>query len=190
MTSDPYTEDMPVRMAWGAPLTVADLADAPDDGHRYELIDGTLIVTPSPGSAHQTALGNLHLALRAAVPAELQVFLAPFDWVVSDNTVLQPDLMVCRRADVTPKNLAGPPLLAVEVLSPSTRAIDLGAKRLAMAAAGVDTYWVVDPLVPSLTVFNNDGSGAFDEVAAVTGDDAYETDRPYPVRVVPSDLLR
>lgn len=190
MTSGPYTEAMPVRMSWGAPLTVADLADAPDDGHRYELIDGTLIVTPAPGAAHQTAVGNLHLALRAAVPDHLQVFLAPFDWVVSDSTVLQPDLMVCRRADVTPKHLAGPPLLAVEVLSPSTRSIDLGAKRLAMAAAGVATYWVVDPLAPSLTVFANDGAGTLADAAAVTAVERYETDDPYPITLTPADLLR
>ena len=81
-------------------------------------------------------------------------------------------------------------MLAVEVLSLSTRAIDLGAKRLAFAAAGVQHYWVVDPLVPSLTVFANDGAANLDEIATFVGDDAYAATAPYPVRVVPADLVR
>ena len=179
---------MPVRIPWGAPLTVEDVADYPDDGHRYELIDGTLVVTPGPNAAHQTVVGNLYVLLRASVPADLKVFLAPFDWVAGPHTVVQPDLMVVRPADVTEANLQGPPVLAVEVLSPSTRAIDLGLKRLAFAGAGVATYWVVDPGEPSVRVFEHDGTDLV-EVADVRGDDPYDATRPYPVRVVPSALL-
>lgn len=180
---------MPVRMAWGAPLTVDDIAGAPDDGHRYEVIDGTLVVTPAPSTAHQRAVGNLLVLLHAGLTAGLEVFTGPLDWVAGPSTVLQPDLLVCRTEDLTDANLQGPPVLIVEVLSPSTRAIDLGAKRLAFAAAGVDAYWAVDPMVPAVTVFEHDGHELI-EVATVSGDDAYAATRPYAVRVVPADLVR
>jgi hypothetical protein len=109
-------------LPFGRPLTRADLDDLPeDDGHRYELIDGVLIVSPSPRHAHQVVVGNLHLLLRAACPADLQVILAPFAVALADDTEVQPDLLVAPRSQFTATELPGPPLLAVEVLSPSTR---------------------------------------------------------------------
>jgi Uma2 family endonuclease len=159
----------------------------PDDGHRYELVDGALIVTPAPTARHQRAVVRLVRLLDGGCPPELEVFVAPFDVVLAPSTVLQPDLLVARRADLTELNLPAPPALAVEVLSPSTRRIDLGTKRLALEAAGVPSYWVVDPDVPSLTVFEmNDG--ALREIATVAGDEAWVADRPFPVEVVPSAL--
>ena len=107
------------------PLTRADLDTMPDDGHRYELIDGSLIVTPAPSPRHQGAVGELYLLLRLACPAHLQVFLAPLDVALADDTIMQPDLLVARRADVTERDLPTAPVLAVEVLSPSSRPIDL-----------------------------------------------------------------
>lgn len=110
------------------PLTRADLDAMPDDGHRYELIDGALIVTPAPGERHQTAVGELHLLLRRGCPDDLKVLLAPFDVTLADDTVVQPDLLVCRRRDLTRRDLPTAPVLAVEVVSPSTRRIDLTLK--------------------------------------------------------------
>jgi Uma2 family endonuclease len=171
------------------PLTYDDLAALPDDdGHRYELIDGSLIVTPAPRMRHQVVVGNLHLALRAGCPRELVVFLAPFDVVLSINTVMQPDLLVARRSDLTEANLPAPPVLAVEVLSPSTRRIDLGTKRLAFEAAGVASYWVIDPDEPSLTAFELEGA-AYRQVARVVGDEAWASARPFAVSVVPAELV-
>src|SRR3954470_13652995 len=117
------------------PLTRSDLDALPDDGHRYELIDGALIVTPAPSWQHQTIVGELHVLLHAACPAHLQVLLARFDVVLALNTVVQPDLLVARRSDLTLRDLPTAPLLAVEVLSPSTRLIDLALKR-ALRALG------------------------------------------------------
>ena len=171
------------------PLTYDDLAAMPDDdGHRYELIDGVLIVTPAPRASHQVAVGNLYLALRAGCPRELVVFLAPFDVVLSLDTVMQPDLLVARRSDLTEANLPAPPVLAVEVLSPSTRRIDLGTKRLAFEAAGVPSYWVVDPDEPSLTVFELEGD-TYRQAARVGGDDGWDAASPFPVHVVPARLV-
>jgi len=111
-------------LLFSRPLTRADLEDTPDDGHRYELIDGVLIVSPGPDLPHQDVVGNLHLLLRAACPPELKVVLAPFDVVLAEDTVLEPDLLVAPRSHFTRRELSGAPLLAVEVLSPSTRRFD------------------------------------------------------------------
>ncbi len=107
-----------MALPWGAPLTEDDLATMPDDGHRYELLDGTLLVTPSPSFGHQTCVGSLHTLLREARQPGHTVVVAPFDVRLSAITVLEPDVLVARKADVTPARLEGPPLLAVEVLSP------------------------------------------------------------------------
>jgi Uma2 family endonuclease len=107
------------------PLTADDLESMPDDGHRYELVEGALIVTPAPPRRHQRVLGEVFALLHASCPADLEVLLAPFDVRLADDTALQPDLLVARRADTTERNLPVAPRLAIEVLSPSTRLIDL-----------------------------------------------------------------
>lgn len=170
------------------PLTVADLDSMPDDGHRYELIDGTLIVTPAPVTRHQVMVGELYLLLRASCPADLRVLLAPLDVVLSNDTVVQPDLLVARRADLTVRNLPAAPLLAIEVTSPSTRLIDLNLKKARYEQAGCASYWVVDPDGVSLTVWELH-DGRYDEVARVVGPEVFEARQPYPVRVCPADLL-
>lgn len=168
------------------PLTYDDLQQMPDDGHRYELVDGTLIVTPAPRLRHQLAVGNLYAVLRASCPADLVVLVAPFDVVLSPVTVLEPDLLVARRSDLTEANLPAPPVLAVEVLSPNTRHVDLGTKRLAFEAAGVSCYWVIDPDEPSVTVFELE-AGAYREVATTAS--SWEAAAPFPVSVVAAELV-
>ncbi len=81
------------------------------------------------------------------------------------------------------------PLLAVEVLSPSTALYDLNTKKAAYERLGVPAYWVVDPQQPGLTVFELDDDGHYRQVAEVKGEDAFEARRPLPVRVVPVELL-
>ncbi|WP_337590434.1 Uma2 family endonuclease [Kribbella soli] len=79
------------------PLTRADLDRMPDDGYRRELIDGVLLVTPSPSFNHQDVASNLLIHLRQVCPPELYVMVAPFDMVLADDTVMIPDLLVARR---------------------------------------------------------------------------------------------
>jgi Uma2 family endonuclease len=116
------------------------------------------------------------------------VLFAPLDVVLGPDTVLQPDVLVARRADLAERNLPAAPVLAVEVLSPSSRHIDLASKRLAFEAAGVPTYWVVDPDEPSLRVFEHDGSRLV-EVARVRGGERHDTSRPFPVTLSPATLV-
>ena len=132
---------LPRDHAW----TVADLELLPDDGLRYELVDGTLLVSAAPSKQHQRVLGNLFLILRAACPPELEVFLAPIDYQPTATRSLQPDLLVVSRDDRGLKAVTTPLALAVEVLSPSSRSIDLVLKHELYEQAGVQSYWVVDP---------------------------------------------
>ncbi|MDP9183421.1 MAG: Uma2 family endonuclease [Actinomycetota bacterium] len=169
------------------PLTRADLEEMPDDGHRYELIDGVLIVSPGPRLGHQRVVGNLHLSLRAGCPAELQVILAPFAVALADDTEVQPDLIVAPRSQFTEKELPGAPLLAVEVLSPSTRRVDLLLKRDRLQAAGVPSYWLVDPDEPSVTVLEL-RDGTYVEVARAVGEQECRVEHPYPLTIVPAQL--
>ena len=99
-------------------------------------------------------------------------------------------MLVARDEDLTEKNLPVAPALAVEVLSPSGALHDLNSKKAAYARMGTPSYWVVDPRRPSLTVFELDGTTfGYERVAEVVGDKAFEATQPFPVRVVPAELL-
>jgi len=129
--------------------TVDDLQDLPDDGNRYEVIDGELFVTPAPSLRHQEAIARMHLILHAYLERERvgHAFFAPADVIFSPKRGVQPDLFVTplvhgrrpeRFEDV------GRLLLAVEVLSPTTARADRVAKRKVYREEPVDEYWIVD----------------------------------------------
>ena len=168
--------------------TVADLQQTPDDGLRYELVDGVLLVSPAPSNRHQIAVGELHVLLRAACPADARVMLAPTDCQPTDRRSLQPDLLVARRADVGEEPISAPLLPAVEVLSPSTRSVDLLLKSGVHAESGVAAYSVVDPAVPSMRAWRL-VDGHYVEAGSAVGDEVLELSDPFPVLVVPVDLL-
>ena len=109
------------------------------------------------------------------------------NWL-ADDTEVQPDLIVAARTQFTRKELPGPPLLAVEVLSPSTRRVDLLLKRDRLQAAGVPSYWLADPEHGTVTVLEL-RDGVYAEVAHVEGESACEVSQPFRVRLVPADLL-
>ncbi|HZJ06530.1 MAG TPA: Uma2 family endonuclease [Nocardioidaceae bacterium] len=169
------------------PLNRRDLESMPDDGHRYELIDGALIVTPAPSYRHQDVVGHLHVLLTSVCPVDLKVLLAPFDVALADDTVMQPDLLVARRSDFTARDLPTAPLLAVEVLSPSTRRIDRTLKLARLEAAGCRSYWVVDPDGPGLTAWQLRGS-KYVELGHVAGDEQLDFTEPFALTVTPSKL--
>ncbi len=175
-------------LPWGRPLTYDDLATMPDDGHRYELVDGVLLVSPSPRPRHQFAVRELFLRLHAAAPDGLEVLFAPVDVVLATDTVLIPDLIVARRSDIAQRNLPVPPLLAIEILSPSTRRFDLMVKRSRLEAAGCPAYWVLDPDEPRLIAWELQGD-TYVEVGNVRGSEPFVAAAPFAVTVVPADLV-
>ncbi len=167
------------------PLTRADLALMPDDGHRYELLDGTLIVTPAPSYEHQNVVGALTQQLRNACPPDLRVLPAPFDVVFDDESVLQPDVLVARRDDLEAHVEPLIPLLVIEVLSPSTKHIDKGYKQSRYMEAGIPSYWIVDPLESSVTIYELH-QGAYVETALLSANDVVAVTEPFPVTFSPT----
>ncbi len=115
------------------------------------------------------------------------MLLAPFDVTLAPDTVLQPDLIVADRSKLTEHDLPTAPVLAVEILSPSTRRIDLTLKRSRLEAAGCPAYWVVDPLDPSIRVWDL-VEAAYVERAHAVGSETVVLDRPFPVAITPSAL--
>lgn len=175
-------------LPWGARLTIDDLDRLPDDGHRYELVDGSLLVTPAPSPLHQRAVFRVAQVLDAAVAPGLDVLPAPVNYIISAFDVPQPDVIVARRAHLTDRGVEGTALLVIEVLSPGTRPHDLGSKRLLYEAAGVPAYWIIDPDEPSATVLELRGN-RYTEAGRVVGDDAWH-DARFDVTVIPSQLTR
>jgi Uma2 family endonuclease len=185
---EPIPDPPDVIAGPSAPMTRADLDRMPDDGRRHELIDGVLVVTPAPRPRHQRALAGLYRVMFAACAPELEVLFAPLDVVLAEDTVVEPDLLVAAREAFTERDLPGPPLLAVEVLSPSTRRYDVMLKFSRFEAAGCPAYWVVDPDTPSLIAWELQ-DGAYVQVAKVTGDEPAHLTSPFDVTVVPADLI-
>jgi len=130
------------------PWTYEDYVDFPDDGKRYEILDGEVHVTPAANTRHQDIVLWIAVQLHQHVHAHGggRVFVAPYDVVLSQTDVVEPDVLFVADADahrITKANLQGPPTLAVEVLSDPRH--DRVRKRHLYARFGVKEYWIVDP---------------------------------------------
>lgn len=169
-------------------FTADDLDSMPDDGQRYELLDGEILVTPAPRVIHQSAVLELVYALKAALPSGMRILTAPTDVRFSLKRQFQPDVLVVVDGPLDVPRIEGPPLLVVEVLSKSTRSRDLIGKRAAYQDAGVPSYWLVDTKVPSLTVLELVDGSYREQV--VSGEQGYDATAPFSVRIVPADLVR
>jgi Uma2 family endonuclease len=172
--------------AAGQPFTVADLDRLPDDGRRYELLDGGLIVSPRPGMVHQFVGSRLFLALNSACPADLCVMYEP-GVELGPQTEFAPDLVVIQMDQVAGAKMVEPPLLVVEIRSPSTALIDLNRKKRAYERFGVPSYWIVNPDLagPEFTIFEL-RDGRYELEAKTT--EPFTASRPYPVSIVPASL--
>jgi Uma2 family endonuclease len=173
------------------PLTVADLDLTPDDGCRYELDDGVLVVSPAPVTLHQRVLHRLEVLLDASCPPEFELLPGP-GVVMSEIQYRIPDLVVVRVDTVgfAHKNLTKPPELVVEIASPSTAHYDRGRKKAVYAEFGIPSYWIVvpDPEQPSLTAYTLTGD-RFTEVGRAVGEQRFATTTPFPVGIVPAALV-
>lgn len=131
-------------------LTYDDYIALPEDGPRYELYEGELIVMPATSPRHQAVIVNLFIAVAQHVWGHGlgDVSPASVDVILSRITVVQPDLVYVDTAGpgiLTDGGIEGTPTLVVEVLSPSTEARDRGVKQALYARYGVPFYWIVDP---------------------------------------------
>ncbi len=151
-------------MATRIVLTYADYAAIPNNGRRYELHEGELSVTPAPGTRHQRVVGELFILLSQHVRARGmgQVFVSPIDCILSDTTVVQPDLVYVEQSRldaISERGIEGPPTLVVEVLSPSTILIDRSVKGQLYARHRVPYYWIVDAEARTVEAFELAGAG-------------------------------
>jgi Uma2 family endonuclease len=171
----------------GRRFTVEELASLPDDGRRYELSDGWLLVSPMARRLHQVGCMNLARILDAARPDDLFVFTVPINVDDPDRTHFEPDVSIVGREFATIEN-GDLPLLVAEVRSPSTAGRDAVLKRSGYARLGVPHYWLVDVDMPSIRVLRW-RAGGYDEVAFASADEVLSVSEPFPVTLVPSQLI-
>jgi Uma2 family endonuclease len=131
-------------------LNYQDFCALPDDGRRYEILDGDLYMSPSPDIAHQRIARRMVRILLEHVErfAIGEVFLPPCDVVLNEHDIVEPDLIFVSTANasiVGEKNIQGAPDLLVEIVSPSSSIRDRREKRNLYARCGVEWYWIIDP---------------------------------------------
>lgn len=163
-------------------------AAIPDDGKRYEVVDGVLYMTPAPNIGHQeaVALFTIHLGTHVQLGGLGRVFPAPCDVELAPRCTVQPDIVVVLNANlsiITPSRIIGAPDLVIEVASPGTAGYDRRTKQDAYARAGVREYWIADPYARTIEVLQLEG-GAYVS-AGVFGGEA-----TLPSRVLPELLVR
>lgn len=154
-------------------MTLEEYRALPDDGNRYELIDGVLYVTATPIPDHQDVVSATYRLLWFEAEAKRlgKIYFAPSEVRLPTGHIVQPDLYCIRREHRYVRQedaIVGVPDLVVEVRSPSTRSTDLGAKLRAYEAAGIPEYWVAEARRAGLRILVLDG-GKYVEVAAIDG---------------------
>ncbi len=127
----------------------SDYARLPDDGNHYEVLDGELLVTPSPSPDHQYVMGRLHLLLAPYLERHrLGVVILDVDLLFQTGQFLRPDLLVVpesSRGGITRRGIETAPSLVIEILSPTSSGIDLVKKPVRYGDFGIPEYWVLDP---------------------------------------------
>lgn len=139
-------------------ITYEDYRLIPDDGKRHEVIDGEHVMSPSPSIKHQRIAGALLTALKNFLIKHPlgEIFIAPFDVVLSDFDVVQPDLVFVATAQasiITSDNIRGIPSLVVEILSEGNRKLDETIKRQRYEHYGIPEYWILDPALDQVKIY-------------------------------------
>ncbi len=146
-----------MSVATSTKITWDDLLKTPEDNRRREIIDGELIVSPSPLADHQRVLRKLVNMVENFLLANPigEMFFAPLDTILAQEQVLQPDLLYVsnERASIVSRWVYGAPDLAVEILSETSRRRDEVRKRELYEQFGVQEYWIVDPEADHVTVY-------------------------------------
>jgi Uma2 family endonuclease len=162
---------------------VVPTAEATRDGRRYEILDGRLLVTGPQPPAHHAAVIALMVQLKHACPSDLLVAVGSLPFRPTPTTTLRPDLMVCHRD--TP--VTEPPVLAVEVISPTTRTTDVVLKRALYETHRIPSYWLLDPTTQELTILELTPTG-YTCQAVLQSEESFETIHPFPITLTPATL--
>ncbi|UCE08698.1 MAG: Uma2 family endonuclease [bacterium] len=144
-------------------FTYQDYLDLPNDGKRYEVMKGELIMAPAPNTIHQTISNNLEDELRSFLKKQKlgKIFHVPYDVIFSETDVVQPDILVIlieRLGNITENYLDGAPDLIIEILSPKTAHYVLLEKKELYERSGVKEYWIVDPRRLRVMIYVNQGN--------------------------------
>lgn len=178
-----------------SPVTYDMYADMPDDGQRYEIIDGILeLMTPGPSTNHQIICGEIGYRLMSNCRSDYLIYHAPLDVILSDINVVQPDLIMIHRSRlhiVTKRGVEGAPDLVVEVLSPGSRKRNRVIKQGVYAEHGVPEYWIVDADARTLELYRLfEGESSYALIDVFEGNDAVASDRLPCVSFMASDIFR
>jgi Uma2 family endonuclease len=155
---------MAIRDTIRRKLTYEDYLLFPEDGLRHEILDGEHYVTSAPSRWHQAASRNLTYFFAGFLRRNLlgSIFTAPFEVVLSEHDIVQPDLLFIskeRLGILTEKNVQGAPDLIIEILSDTTQRRDKTLKRDIYERFGVLEYWLVDPQRQTVRVFRSSDAG-------------------------------
>jgi Uma2 family endonuclease len=137
-----------------------DYFELPDDGNKYEIIEGELIMSPAPYTIHQEVMLNIAVELVNFVRKTKigKIYVAPTDVVISDINVVQPDILFITSEKlqiITAKNIKGVPDLIIEIISPATGYYDLSGKKDLYEKFGIQEYWIVDPMKQRVEIYLN-----------------------------------
>lgn len=149
---------------------------------RYEVLDGCVVVTPPTTFDHEHVEAAVLSQLWNAAPEGIAVLGSNYGFYYDAPSFIMADITIAREADCEQRGTTVAPLLVVEVLSRSTRRRDVTGKWSIYAEAGVPSYWLVDPVEPSLTVLTL-RDGLYIETARVTGSEPLTVEQPFPVTV-------
>ncbi|GAA0901739.1 hypothetical protein GCM10009557_77740 [Virgisporangium ochraceum] len=156
---------------------------------RREVIDGAVLVQPTPFPFHQRAARNLFRVLDRPCPRSLEVFTW-LEFSPQETRTFVPDLLVVRRGAVPDESpMTEPPVLIVEVIDDASRLWDRWVKPTAYARAGVEHYWHLDPRIPEFVAYRLVGDG-YREVVTARGDERVGFDVPMLVEICPGRLAR
>ncbi|MBN2092975.1 Uma2 family endonuclease [candidate division KSB1 bacterium] len=156
-------------------LTYQDYINLPEDGNRYEVINGELIMVAAPNTGHQFVSGNIYFELYRFIQKRKigKILNAPVDVLLSESNVVQPDILFISKENldiIKDKNIAGSPDLIIEIILPSSAYYDLLGKKELYATHGVKEYWIVDPKKKLIEVYlNNNGKFELDQRVEQTG---------------------
>ncbi|MFC0273162.1 Uma2 family endonuclease [Metabacillus herbersteinensis] len=136
----------------------------------YEYIDGTVFMSPSPSTKHQRVSGRLHLKFgNYLIGGDCEIFAAPYDVEltkdgIEGNKIIIPDIsIICQKSGFNEAKYVGVPNLIVEILNPSNQSHDLITKLNLYMNYGVKEYWIVNPMLDSITVYFLNAEGMYEQ---------------------------
>lgn len=172
-----------------AQMSLEELDALPEDGGRYELLDGEVLVTPAPSGPHNEIADELRAVFKENA-SETFVVLTGYQLHPPGERRFIPDVSLLRSDDYGYREATRPPVLVVEVLSPTGANVDLTAKLRAYAEFGIGHYWVAEPMAPTVVALELDAAGRYRVTAEASGDKPLVVERPFPLEVVPAELRR